>query len=36
MSITITVEKQFESNIETFLISAEGGYAKENGIYNIK
>lgn len=28
MSITATTEKQFESDIEAFLISAEGGYTK--------
>ena len=36
MSITVTTEKQFESDIEAFLISAEGGYTKGNGIYNPK
>lgn len=30
MSITVTTEKQFESDIEAFLISAEGGYIKGN------
>lgn len=29
MSITVTTEKQFESDIEAFLISAEGGYTRE-------
>ena len=36
MSITVTTEKQFESDIEAFLISAEGGYTKGNGTYNPK
>lgn len=36
MSITVTTEKQFESDIETFLISTEGGYTKGNGTYNSK
>ena len=34
MSITVTTEKQFESDIEAFLISSEGGYTKGNGTYN--
>ena len=36
MSITATTEKQFESDIEAFLISAEGGYTKGIGTYNPK
>ena len=36
MGITVTTEKQFESDIEAFLISAEGGYTKGNGTYNPK
>ena len=36
MGITATTEKQFESDIESFLISAEGGYTRGNGIYNPK
>lgn len=36
MGITVTTEKQFESDIEAFLISAEGGYTKGNGTYSPK
>ena len=36
MGITVTTEQQFESDIETFLISAEGGYAKGHGTYSPK
>ena len=36
MSITVATEKQFESDIEAFLISFEGGYTKGNGTYNPK
>jgi len=36
MSITVTTEKQFESDIEAFLISDEGGYIKGSGTYSPK
>ena len=36
MGITVTTEKQFESDIESFFISDKGGYAKGNGIYDSK
>lgn len=36
MSITVATEKQFESDIESFFISSEGGYTKGNGIYDPK
>ena len=36
MSITVTTEKQFESDVEAFLISDEGGYTRGNGTYNPK
>ena len=31
MGITVTTEKQFESDIEAFLVSAESRYTKGNG-----
>lgn len=36
MGITVTTEKQFELDIEAFLISTEGGHTKGNGTYNPK
>ena len=36
MSITAATEKQFESDIEAFLISDEGGYIKGSGAYSPK
>lgn len=33
MSITVTIEKQFETDIESLLISDKGGYTKGNGTY---
>ena len=36
MSITVTTEKQFETDIESFLISEKGGYTKGNGTYDPK
>lgn len=35
-SITVITEKQFEPDIEAFLISDEGGDTKGNGTYNPK
>lgn len=34
MGVSITTEKQFESDIETFFLSSEGGYTKNNDIYD--
>ena len=36
MNITVTTEKRFEADIESFLISDKGGYTKGNGIYDPK
>ena len=34
MTIECTTEKRFESDIESFFISKEGGYTKGNGVYD--
>lgn len=36
MSMAVTTEERFESDIEAFLISAEGGYVRKNVAYNLK
>lgn len=36
MGVTVTSEKQFESDIEAFLLSADGGYTKNEDAYDPK